>query len=218
MRLAMGGGESDECSADIGIRCGCARRKDTEPRNAVAAGWSFGGEGHQPLVGGRLVLRAGTDDVAKLAQREACGLGHSHDMPAAGHGVAESVETAKRIADGRIGGGENHAGGADGGADRTGLENSHAHCACTLIACAGNDGRASDEAGDGSGGFADCGADVGRLKQLRQPLDGNSGGFGHGNGPAAMGDVEQQCAGGFLHIHGVDAAEAEADIILGQRM
>ena len=28
-----------------------------------------------------------------------------------------------------------------------------------------------------------------------------------------MGDVEQKCAGGFLHIHGIGAAKTEADII-----
>ena len=92
------------------------------------------------------------------------------------------------------------------GADGAGLENSHANRACALIAGAGNDGRARDETGGGCGGFADLGANVGGLKQLRQPLHGNAGGFGHRDGPAAMSDVEQERAGGFLHIHGVDAA------------
>ena len=146
VRLAMGRGESDKCGTDIGIKVrGTLAEEIGRPENSVTACRGFGGDGHQLLVGGGLVLRAGADDVAEPAQREACGLGHSHNVPAAGHGVAEGVETAEGIADGRIGGGEDDAGGADGGADGAGLENSHADRACALIAGAGNDGRAGDE-------------------------------------------------------------------------
>ena len=64
------------------------------------------------------------------------------------------MEAAERIADRLIGGGENDAGGADGGADGAGLENSHANGARALIAGTRNDGCACEEAGGGSGGLA----------------------------------------------------------------
>ncbi len=34
-------------------------------------------------------------------------------------------------------------------------------------------------------------------------------------GPAAVGDVEQEGAGGLLHVDGVLAGHAEADVVLG---
>src|SRR6185437_2275849 len=191
MRLTMGRGEADKCGANVWVEVRCALAEEIgSPEDAVAACRGFGGEGHQLFIGGGLTLCAGTDDITKPAQRQACRLGNSHNVPAAGHGVAEGVKSAERVTDGRIGGGKNDAGGADGGADGTGLENSHADCACALVAGTGDNGRASDEAGRGSGGFVDLGADLGGLKQLRKPLDGDAGGFGHWDGPAAVGDVE----------------------------
>ena len=61
----------------------------------------------------------------------------------------------------------------------------------------------------------DAGADFGAFKELREPGHGDAGGVGDLFGPAAVGDVEQQGAGGLLHVHGVDAGHAEADVVLG---
>jgi len=59
------------------------------------------------------------------------------------------------------------------------------------------------------------GADLGGLEDLRQPGLGNTGHARDLARPAAMGDVEQQRAGGLLHVDGVGAGHAEADVVLG---
>ncbi len=136
-------------------------------------------------------------------------------MPASRHGVAEGVQAAEGIAGGSGGRGENDAGSANGGRDRTRLQNAHSHGAGALIASTGGNRRACLEAGELRGFVADVRANLRRLEQLRQPAFRNAGDLGHFFRPAAMRHVEQQRAGGFLHIHGISAGQAIADVIFG---
>ena len=59
------------------------------------------------------------------------------------------MNAAERIERGAIGGGENYSRGADGGADSSWRHDAHAGGSGGLIACAGDDGSASGEAGGG---------------------------------------------------------------------
>jgi len=73
-------------------------------------------------------------------------LRHAHHVPEARNRVAEGVQTALGVAGGRGCGGKDHARSADGGRDRTRLQDAHAHRARALIARSGNDRRTSGEA------------------------------------------------------------------------
>jgi hypothetical protein len=59
------------------------------------------------------------------------------------------------------------------------------------------------------------GADLRGFEEVGEPAFGDSSGGGDFKRPAAVGDVEQQRAAGFLHVDGVFAGEAEADVVLG---
>ena len=71
------------------------------------------------------------------------------------------------------------------------------------------------EAGGGGAFGRDAGADLGAFEERREPGHGDAGGFGDFFRPAAVGDVEEEGAGGLLHVHGVLAGEAVADVVLG---
>ena len=63
--------------------------------------------------------------------------------------------------------------------------------------------------------LADARANLRRLEDARQPALGDARGLGHFARPAAVRHVEQQRAGGFLHVDGELAGEAVADVVLG---
>jgi outer membrane protein TolC len=59
------------------------------------------------------------------------------------------------------------------------------------------------------------GADFGAFEERGEPGHRDAGGFGDFFRPAAVDDVEEQGAGGFLHVDGERAGHAEADVVLG---
>ena len=99
-----------------------------------------------------------------------------------------------------------------------GCEDAHADRAGALVARSGDDGRSGGRPVSPAAVSLNAGADFGRLEELRQPALGNARGFGHFPRPAAMRDVEQQRAGGLLHVHGELAGQAVADVVLGAQM
>ncbi len=209
--LGVAGGDADEGGAGFGVEVGSAFAEEVgSPEQAVAAGGDFGGEGAECVV-----AAGGGEGVAEVAEAEARAVGDSHDVPAAGSGVAEGVEAAEAVLGGGVGGGEDDSAGADGGGDGAGGEDAHADGSGALISGSGSYGRACGEAGGSGSGVGDAGADLGAFEEAGKPLHGDSGGFGDFGGPAAVGDVEQKSAAGLLHVHGELAGEAVADVVLG---
>src|SRR2546429_130785 len=105
------------------------------PQEAVGTGGDFGGFGSELVVGFADAARVCRKSVAEPAQREAGGLRDAHDVPASGDGVAEGVDAATGIERWTIGGRKNHAGGANGGADRSSGDDAHASGAGGLVTC-----------------------------------------------------------------------------------
>jgi hypothetical protein len=207
----VGGGDADEGGAGAGVEVrGAFAEEVGSPEESVAASGGLGGEGGELVVG-----EVGREGVAEVAEAEAGAVGDSHDVPAIGCGVAEGVEAAEAVFDGGVGGGEDYSAGADGGGDGAGGEDSHTDGSGALIACSGGYGSAFGEAGGCGSGGADAGADLGTLKEAREPGEGDPGGFGDLGGPAAMGDVEEEGSAGLLHVHGELVGEAVADVVLG---
>ena len=129
--------------------------------------------------------------------------------------MAEGVEAAEGIFGWGVGGGEDDSAGADGGGDGSGSEDAHAYCSGTLIAGSGGYGGSGSEAGGGCAFGADAGADLGAFEEAGEPGHRDAGGFGYFGGPAAVGYVEEEGAGGLLHVHGELAGEAVADVVFG---
>ncbi len=122
----------------------------------------------------------------------------------AGGGVAEGVEAAVGVEGGLGGGGEDDAGGADGGGDRAGarMPMPTAPAPWSPAPAATGVPAARPVAAAPSGEMR---AQIsGPSKSCGEPGQGDAGGGGDFGGPAAVGDVEQEGAGGFLHVHGVD--------------
>jgi hypothetical protein len=109
------------------------------PESAFGTSRNCGGFGRETLIRIAAVFGSGAKTIAEPAQRESGGLRHAHDVPAAGNGVAESVKAAFRIERRTIGGGKNHAGSSDGGADDSSARDAHTYSARSLIAGTGDD-------------------------------------------------------------------------------
>ena len=180
------------------------------PFQSFAAGGNFGG-----AIAECVVVLAGEKGIAEPVKAETGGLGYAHHVPETGNGMTEGVEAAFGVFGGVGSGGEYHAGGADGGGDRPGLQDAHADSARALVARSGHDGRSCGQAGESSRFLADAGADFRRFIDGGQPALGNARGFGHFPGPAAVRHIEQQRTGGLLHVDGELAGEAVAHVILG---
>src|SRR5580704_5061608 len=114
--------------------------KIRSPQKALTAGSNSRGFVAETPVGVAAVVKASAELVTKPAQRQARRLRNSHHVPAAGDGVAEGLQPSLGFERGTIGGGEYHTRSADGRAHRAGCDDSHAHCACRLIARSGNHG------------------------------------------------------------------------------
>src|SRR5688572_13682102 len=74
-----------------------------------------------------------SEAITEPSQGKTCSLGHAHDVPAPGDGMAESMHTAALIKRRAIRSGKDYAGGADSCADRSGSHDAHAYSACCLI-------------------------------------------------------------------------------------
>ncbi len=204
-------GDADEGGADGGVEVGSAFSEEVRrPEETIGGGWDVGGEGGEVVVG---VERK--EGVFEVAEAEAGAVGHAHDVPDAGCGVAKGVEAALGVKGGGCSGGENHAGGADGGGDRAGSEDAHADGASALIACASGDGGTCGESCGRGAGVGDAGADLWAFEEGWEPGERDTRGLGDFGGPAAMDNVEEQGSGGLLHVHGVGAGHAVADVVLG---
>src|SRR5690606_1687720 len=114
------------------------------PEHALASGGrgcSFVGEQVVGIARAALLsrVRPGTELISEPAQGQACRLGDARDMPAAGNGVAKRVQASLRVERGAVGSSEDHAGGADGGAHRSGTYYAHSRGSSCLIAGSGDD-------------------------------------------------------------------------------
>ena len=143
---AVGGGQANQSGARVGVKMRRAFSHQVRgPQQAVGAGRDCCSLGGETLVRIAMVSCAGgsrAKGVAKPAQGKTRRLGHSHDVPAAGNRMAESVQPALGIQGGPVSGREDDSRGSDGRADGAGSSNSHAHRARSLITRAGHDGCA----------------------------------------------------------------------------
>ena len=131
--------------------------------------------------------------------------------------MAEGMQAALRVEKGLVGGGEDHAGGADGGADVAGTHDAHAQCSGSLIAGA-RDHRCSRTQSSQGGRFRrDRAGNLMAFEQRGRMLSGISTAASISLGPAALGNVQQQRAGSVRHIHGLLAGQPEAHVVLGQQ-
>jgi len=134
-------------------------------------------------------------------------------VPSARDRVTEGVQPPFRIERRTVGGGEDDAGGADGGTDRSRRNNSHAGRSGCLIACTGDDGSADFQSGCLGALLRDVPANVGRFVKLRQEALVKLGRAEHFCRPSTVRDVEHQGTGGVGHIDGAVAGETEANVV-----
>src|SRR5207245_10371879 len=138
--------DADQRAARAAVEMGRALAHEIgRPEKSVGAGMECGGLGGEVGIGRRSAGRTGSERVAKPAQREAGSLRYAHDVPAAGNRVAKGVNAATGIERGAIGGCEDDAGGANGGANRASRDNYHADRASRLSPRASDDWSAGSE-------------------------------------------------------------------------
>ncbi len=131
--------------------------------------------------------------------------------------MAEGVQASSWIEEGTIGCGEDHAGGADGGADIAGTHDAHAECSGGLIAGSGDHRSARAQSGE-RGSFRRYSAgDLVAFVEVWKDAGGHLDGSEHLAGPATMRDVEQQRARCVGDIHGLLASETKAYVVLRQQ-
>ncbi len=159
------------------------------------------------------IIGTGSKTIAEPAQRQARGLRHAHQMPAIRNGVAEGVQPSLGIERGPIGGGKNHAGGANGCANYTGSRDADAHRARCLVSCTGDDGSAKFQPGRFCASFRNAATNILGLKKFGQHLRIDAGFAEDFRGPFAVGDIEHECAGSVGNVNCGLTGEAQAHVI-----
>src|SRR5580704_16353556 len=144
----MGGREADECSARQWIKMRSALAHQVRrPESALGASWNCRGFSGHAFVGIAAVVFAGAKAITEPTQRQSSGLCYAHNVPAAGYGMAESMQAAFGVKRRAISSSKNYSGCADGGADDSGARDAHADRPCSLIASSGDQRRTCTEAG-----------------------------------------------------------------------
>ena len=219
MRCGAGvrGGETDKRGPCEWIEMRSALAHQVRrPERAFGAGWNGGGFVGHAFIGIATVIGSGAKAIAEPAQRKSGGLRHSHNVPAAGDGVTESVQAAFGIERRTIRGGKNHAGSSDGGADHSGARDAHADGSSSLIACAGNHRSSRAKTSCICASLRKLSANILRFEKFWEQLHVNAS-FGEDFArPRAVGDVEHQCSGSVGDVNGGFAGEAQADVVLRQ--
>ena len=112
--------------------------------------------------------RGRAEVVAIPAQRQACSLRDSHDVPASRNGMAEGMKAASRVHGRAIGRCEDYAGSSDCGTDRACASNTHAYGSGGLVSCSGYNRRSAAQAGCFGSGSGNLAANLWRLEQRWQ--------------------------------------------------
>ena len=211
------GGETYESGTSVGVEMRCALTHEIRsPEKAVASGRSFGGVIGEVLVGITAVTSDGSELIPEPAQGKTGGLRYSHDVPLAGNRVTEGMQTSLRIESRAIGSGEHDARSADGGADSSSRDDSHAGSASCLIARAGDYGSVGFQSGCLRSFERDAAADVGRFVELRKKALVDLGGSEYFGGPSTVGDIKHQGAGGVGHVDRAIPGQSESNVVFGQ--
>lgn len=217
MRASVRCGEANEGGASewIDVRralsheIGSPERAFGSSRNSC----SFGGHAFIRIAA---VVGAGAKTIAKPAERQAGGLRYTHDVPAAGNGVAKRVQAAFGIERRTICCGENHAGSSNRGADDSRARDAHADGPGSLIACSGDDCSPCAQPSCRCSCRREFAANFLRFVKLGEKLHVDAGFVEDFARPCAMGDVQHQRARSVRDINGGFAREAQADVVLRQ--
>ena len=186
------------------------------PEGAFGAcrhGSGFGGEA---FIGVAAVIWTSAKAIAEPAEREACGLRDTHDVPASGDGMAEGVQAAFGIERRAVCCGKNDTGSPDSRADDSSARDAHADRTGSLIAGTSDDWSSSAKTCGVCTRVGELAANFLRFVKFWKKFYVDACFAENFARPSAMRDVEQQSSRSVRNVDGRFAGEAQADVVFGQ--